>query len=119
MTTPTTLRVCGSLALLAAAAAPAPAYIHFPPATLPKLCEDSDHVRLLKVKAGGKDRGVIAFDVAEDLKPGRESPIASFRHALWPDAAGSKPVPDWAAEAKTGGDVLDRGTGYRVCLRLH
>jgi hypothetical protein len=34
-------------------------YIHFPPLTLPKMCKDSHHVRVLKVGKFDKDKGVV------------------------------------------------------------
>lgn len=96
----TAVRLVG-VALLAAVAVPAAVgYIHFPPITLPKMCKDSHHVRVLKVAKFDKEKGVIVFEVAEALK-GEKSRITSFRHVIRADAEGAKPILDWAKAGKT------------------
>lgn len=43
------LTACAGLVLLALVPSPAPAYIHFPPLSLPKLCQHSTAIRVLTV----------------------------------------------------------------------
>jgi hypothetical protein len=75
-------------------------YIHVPPMTLQKMCDESNHIRLLKVEKLNKEKGVIVFEVTETLK-GEQSPITSFKHVIHPDAERVKPIFDWAAVGKT------------------
>jgi hypothetical protein len=91
--------VAGLLLVVALAAPVARAYIHFPPMTLPRMCKQSHHIRLLKIKKYDKEKGVILFELAEPLK-GEKSQITSFRHVIRADAEGAKPVLDWAGDGK-------------------
>jgi hypothetical protein len=81
------------------AAAPARGYIHFPPATLPKMCKQSSNIRVLSVKKFDKEKGVIVYEVAETLK-GKNPKGLSFKHAIPRDTDGAKPIFDWVAEEK-------------------
>ena len=92
-------RLAGVVLGLALAAAAAPGYIHFPPMTLQKMCKTSTHIRVLKVKKHDKEKGVIVFEVVENLK-GKNPRITSFRHAVRADAGGVKPVLDWVGNGK-------------------
>lgn len=89
-----------SVSLVLGLTAPAAVgYIHFPPMTLPKMCQKSHHIRVLKVEKFDKDKGVIVFGVADTLK-GEKSQFTSFRHVVRPDTAGTKQVLDWAGNGK-------------------
>jgi hypothetical protein len=94
------IRFVGVALVTAMCVSVAGAYIHFPPMTVPKMCKQSHHIRLLKVTKHDKEKGVIVFEVAETLK-GEKSRTTSFRHVVRPDAEGVKPILDWAAEGKT------------------
>jgi hypothetical protein len=101
-----------SLVLLLFLTAPASAYIHFPPQSLPKMCKHSTHIRILKVKEFDKEKGVIVYEVVEKLK-GKESLAKSFKHAIGKPTDESKPIFDWLAEGKQavmfsieGGNIL-------------
>jgi hypothetical protein len=83
-------------AVIAATPSPASGYIHVPPTTLKTLCNDSGSIRVLTVKACDKDRGVVTFDVGEELRSPR-SGVTSFRLVVPPDAPGRKPVLEWMA----------------------
>lgn len=85
-------------AVTAVVAAPAAGYIHFPPPTLPKMCQQSIAIRVLTVKKHDKDRGVIVYEAAETLK-GKAPDGMSFKHALGRDK-GTKPILDWVADGK-------------------
>src|SRR5262245_27643622 len=100
MTSRVTLRLAVA-ALVAGLAAPAAlGYIHFPPMTLPKMCQAAHHIRVLKVCKHNKEKGVILFEVAESLK-GHSSQITSFKHVIRTDAEGVKPILDWADDGKS------------------
>jgi hypothetical protein len=88
-----------SITLVMALASAAVAYIHFPPMTLDKMCKQSHQIRLLKVEKVNKEKGIVAFEVAETLK-GEKSQITSYRHLIRTDAEGTKPIFDWAEEGK-------------------
>jgi hypothetical protein len=47
--------------LVALVATRAVGYIHFPPMTLPKMCQESHHIRALKVEKFDKQKGVVVF----------------------------------------------------------
>jgi hypothetical protein len=96
----TRVRIRAVVLILALIGPPAFAYIHFPPMTLPKMCKQSHHIRLLKVAKCDKSKGVIVFEVAEALK-GEKSSITSFRHVIRAGAQGAKPILDWVAEGRT------------------
>ena len=78
---------------------PAGAYIHFPPPTMPKLCQQSTAIRVLTVKKHDKDKGVIVYEAAETVK-GKTPDGTSFRHALGKETSGTKPIFDWVADGK-------------------
>ena len=53
------LQFAGVVLVTAMVAAPAAGYIHFPPTTLPKMCERSQAIRVLTVKKYDKEKGII------------------------------------------------------------
>jgi len=94
------VRLCfAGIVVTALVAAPARGYIHFPPATLPKMCKQSSNIRVLSVKKFDKEKGVIVYEVAETLK-GKNPKGMSFKHAIPRDTDGAKPIFDWLAEDK-------------------
>jgi hypothetical protein len=99
MTVRVAVRLVGVALVMTLAAPAAVGYIHFPPATLPKLCKTSTFVRVLSVKKFDKEKGILVFDVVETLK-GEKSAITSFRHNLRADADGVKPILDWVGDDK-------------------
>jgi hypothetical protein len=88
-----------ALVILAITTGPAIGYIHFPPTTLPKMCEHSRAIRLLTVKKHEKERGVIVFEVAETLK-GKTLPGTTFKHVIGKEDRATKPIFDWMADGK-------------------
>ena len=88
--------------LLAAALAiaifvsPTNAYIHFPPATLAKLCKISTNVRELTVKKFDRDKGIVVYELTDTLK-GETKTEKSIRHNIGKKTDGSKPIYDWLA----------------------
>jgi hypothetical protein len=85
-------------------ASPAAGYIHFPPTTLPKMCQQSSHIRVLKVTKFDTEKGVIVYEAAETLKDEpRVGPTEkkSFRHAVRGEPGPIKPILDWAGAGKT------------------
>jgi hypothetical protein len=100
MSTRVAVRLLGVALAVALAAPAAVGYIHFPPMTLQKMCKDSQQIRVLKVAKHDKEKGVIVFEVADSPKGGK-SQITSFKHVIRADAAGTKPILDWAREGKT------------------
>lgn len=90
--------VCAILAL-ATAVGPAGAYIHFPPPTMPKMCQVSTAIRVLTVKKHSKEKGVIIFEAAETLK-GKTPVGASFKHSIGKEIKGTNPIFDWVADGK-------------------
>ena len=84
------------MALFASAAV---GYIHFPPMTMQKMCASSTHIRVLSIKQFDKEKGVLEFEVVENLK-GQNPRIKSFRQVIRKDAEGVRPILDWAAEQK-------------------
>jgi hypothetical protein len=92
---------CAGVALLTALfTSTAGAYIHVPPTTLQKMCKQSHTVRLLKVTKVDREKGVIVYEVAEELKPAK-SKITSFKHAVRADMPGAKAILEWAKEGRT------------------
>jgi hypothetical protein len=87
------------LLVLVLVASSAVGYIHFPPATLPKMCKQSTSIRVLTVKKHDKEAGGIVYEVVETLK-GETPKGMSFRHAIRKDFAGVKPIFDWVADGK-------------------
>ncbi len=113
-------RTAGLFVLLTACA-PAAAYIHFPPMTLPKMCAESDHVRILKVEKADADKGVVVFAVEMHLKKGdRGAPVPPERHLFHPDPKAAKPFLDKLAVGKeavmfsieAGNDGREVGCAY-------
>ncbi len=90
---------CVALAL-ALPASPAAAYITYPPMTLPKMCEVSSHIRVLKVTKYDKSKGVILFEVADTLRKQGEA-LDPGKHVIPTGASGVGPILDWAGEGKT------------------
>lgn len=95
------LLACFPAAVLAVvvAATPAGGYIHFPPPTLAKMCEQSRAIRLLTVKRHDKEKGVIVFEAAETLK-GKTPDGTTFKHVIGTADKGTKPIFDWVADGK-------------------
>lgn len=89
----------GAVLATALAVAPAGGYIHFPPPTLPKMCQQSTTIRVLTVKKHDEDKGIIVYEVAETLK-GKTPAGMSFRHAVGKQSPESKPIFDWVAGGK-------------------
>ena len=78
---------------------PAVAYIHFPPLTMSKMCQQSIAIRVLTVKKHDKEKGVIIFEATETLK-GKTPDGASFKHVIGKETAKTKPIFDWLADGK-------------------
>src|SRR4051794_10167354 len=76
---------------------PAGAYIHFPPPTMQKMCQQSMAIRVLKVKQHSKEKGVIIFEAAETLK-GKTPEGTTFKHVISKETKGTKPIFDWVAD---------------------
>lgn len=91
--------LAGSVLAVAAVAAPAVGYIHFPPPTLPKMCQQSAAIRVLTVKKHDKEKGVIVYEAADTLK-GKTPEGASSKHAIGKETKGAKPIFDWVADGK-------------------
>jgi hypothetical protein len=89
----------GVVLIAAIVATPAVAYIHFPPVTMPKMCEQSRAIRVLTVKKYDKAKGVIVFEAAETLK-GKTPDGATFKHVIGKEDPGTKPIFDWVADGK-------------------
>ena len=112
----------------------ASAYMEYPPTTMEKLCK-SPRIRLLKVTKFDRDKGVVIFELVENLNspkdkvksqlaeniPGPDDKVRSFRHAIPTDSDRGKPFLGWAAKDKTavmftietGGPVVsERACGY-------
>jgi len=89
----------GIVLVMAVVASPAVGYIHFPPATLQKMCKQATNIRVLVVKKRDKEKGVIVYHVAETLK-GENPKGMSFKHAIGKDAIGAKPIFDWVGDGK-------------------
>src|SRR5437868_4994706 len=80
----------GVMLVIAVVAAPAAGYIHFPPTTMPKLCEQSKAIRVLTVKKHNKEKGVIVFEATEILK-GTTPGGTTFKHLIGKEDKGTKP----------------------------
>jgi hypothetical protein len=93
------LNVTGLVLVTAIIAAPALGYIHFPPITMPKMCEQSRAIRVLTVKRHDKGKGLIVFEATETLK-GKTPPGTAFKHAIGKENKGTKPIFDWVADGK-------------------
>jgi hypothetical protein len=83
----------------AIAVRPAVGYIHFPPPTMSKMCEQSRAIRVLTVKKHDKEKGVIVFEATETLK-GKTPDGKTFRHVIGKENKGTKPIFDWVADGK-------------------
>jgi hypothetical protein len=85
--------------ITAMVAAPVAGYIHFPPITMKKMCEQSRAIRVLTVKKHDKERGIIVFDATETLKG--TTPVGkAFKHVIGKENKGTKPIYDWVADGK-------------------
>lgn len=81
-----------ALVALFVSAASASAYIHFPPMTLPKMCETSSQVRVLKVEKADAEKGVVVFSVEKHLKKGTQgTPVPPEKHLFHTDLKAAKP----------------------------
>jgi hypothetical protein len=85
--------------LVAVLVTPAGGYIHFPPSTLTKMCQQSTAIRLLKVRKHDKEKGIIVYEAAETLK-GKSPRAASFKHIVGKKTKDTKPIYDWVAVGK-------------------
>src|SRR5262245_6415927 len=94
-----TVRLVGLGLALTVGASPAVGYINYPPVTLQTMCKDSTNIRLLSIKKFEREKGTIEFEIVETLK-GAKQEVKSCRHALRTDAAGVKPILDWAKAGK-------------------
>jgi hypothetical protein len=92
-------QLAGVVLVTAFGAAPAVGYIHFPPTTMPKLCEQSRAIRVLTVKKHDKEKGVIVFEATETLK-GKTPEGTLFKHVIGKEDKGTKPIFDWVADGK-------------------
>jgi hypothetical protein len=125
----------GWLVAVALFASPAAAYLEYQPTTLAKLCK-SPRIRLLKVTKLDKEKGVVVFELVENLNTpddkvkslhadkipvGDKDKVKTFRHAIPTDAADGKAILDWADKGKvvvlftieaTGDEVSERACGY-------
>jgi hypothetical protein len=99
MVTRATRRFALAVILVGLSAAGAGGYIHFPPTTLPKMCEQSRAIRVLTVKKHDKEKGVIVFEAAETLK-GKTPEGTTFKHVIGKADKGTKPIFDWVADGK-------------------
>jgi hypothetical protein len=89
----------GAALVVAVGATPAGGYIHFPPTTLPKMCQQSTAIRVLTVKTHDKEKGVVVYEAAETLK-GTTPDGKTFRHAIGKETRETKPIFDWVADGK-------------------
>jgi hypothetical protein len=97
---PRSLRQLAGVVLVTAfGAAPAVGYIHFPPTTMPRMCEQSRAIRVLTVKKHDKEKGVIVFEATETLK-GKTPEGTLFKHVIGKEDKGTKPIFDWVADGK-------------------
>ena len=92
-------QLAGVVFLTALIAGPALGYIHFPPTTLPKMCEQSRAIRVLTVKKHDKEKGVIVFEATETLK-GKTPEGTLFKHVIGKEDKKTKPIFDWVADGK-------------------
>ncbi len=100
----------GSVLVMALVAWPSIGYIHFPPPTMQKMCNQSTNIRMLAVKKHNKVRGVIVYEVTETLK-GKNAKGMSFKHAIHKDADGAKPIFDWVGDRKQAAMFTIEGNG--------
>ncbi|HEV3439514.1 MAG TPA: hypothetical protein VG122_19270 [Gemmata sp.] len=91
--------VTGVVLLTVIVVAPVEAYIHFPPQTMPKMCEMSRAIRVLTVKKHDKDKGVIVYEAAETLK-GKTPEGTLFKHAIGKQTKETNPIYDWVGDGK-------------------
>jgi hypothetical protein len=89
----------GVFLVMVVGATPAAGYIHFPPTTLPKMCEQSRAIRVLTVKKHDKEKGVIVFEAADTFK-GKTPEGTLFKHVIGKEAKGTRPIFDWVADGK-------------------
>jgi hypothetical protein len=99
MSTREQLRFVGVVLVMAVVASTSNGYIHFPPVTMPKMCEHSQAIRVLTVKKHDKEKGVIVFEVTETLK-GKTPDGTMFKHVIGKEDKGTKAIFDWVADGK-------------------
>ena len=99
MNTRVLLRFVGIVLLLAVAASPSVGYIHFPPMTLQKMCQQSTCIRVIAVKKHDKEKGVVVYETVENLK-GTCPRGTTLKHALGTDADRVKPILNWLEDGK-------------------
>lgn len=91
-------RIAALMAVMLAASTAA-GYIHFPPATMQKMCKQSTNIRVLSVKKHDTERGVIVYEVIDTLK-GKDAKKVSFKQAIPKGFEGTKPIFDWLGDGK-------------------
>jgi hypothetical protein len=111
MSVRTTIRIVGVVIAAVAVPAPASGYIHFPPMTMPDMCQKSTAIRVLTVKKHNKEKGVIVYEAAETLK-GKTPDGQSFRHAIGNETKETKPIFDWVADGKQAVMFAIEGRGF-------
>jgi hypothetical protein len=89
----------GTVLVMAIVASPSLGYIHFPPTTMQKMCKHSTNIRVLAVKKHNKEKGVIVYEVIEELK-GKGAKGMSFKQAIRSGVDGVKPILDWVGDGK-------------------
>lgn len=81
---------------------------------MPKMCEQSKAIRVLKVKKHDKEKGVIVFELVEDLK-GKTPPGTVFKHFIGKSDKGTKPIYDWLEDGKQAVMFTIEGNGPIRC----
>jgi hypothetical protein len=89
----------GTVLVIAVIVSTAVGYIHFPPSTMSKMCQQSKAIRVLKVKKHSKEKGVIVFEVTETLK-GTTPRGTSLKQVIGKETKDTKPIFDWVADGK-------------------
>jgi hypothetical protein len=89
----------GVVLVLGVVGTPAGGYIHFPPPSMPKMCQQSTAIRVLTVKKHDREKGVIVYEAAETLK-GKTPGGTSFKHAIDKESKETRPIFDWVADGK-------------------
>src|SRR5262245_56961018 len=93
------LSAVGAGLVMALTASTCVGYIHFPPATMQRMCQQATKIRVLTVKKHDKEKGVIVYELTDTLK-GMNPKGMSFRHSIGKETEGTKPIFDWVANGK-------------------
>lgn len=107
--------ICAAI-LAVASAVPAPAYIHFPPMALPKICKDSQCIRMMKVTKVDKEKGVVLFELERMLK-GEEltTKKSSLKQVVPVGDKGTRAILEQLAEGKQAVLFTIEGRGAIAC----